>query len=334
MTLIISAANVHTGGGRTLLLALIAATKVETVALIDARLDLPPDLPSNLKTIVVRPTIAARFAAERSLPSLAVAGDTLIAFGNLPPLFANPAKVHVYIQNRYLTSSQPLTGLPLRARLRIMVERLWLRSCLRNATILVQTPSTAAEVKTSLRRNAIVAPFAPLLEAAGAVGGTKFDFVYAASGEPHKNHRRLIEAWTLLAGEGHRPSLRLTLDPAREPELSRWIDEQIQRHSLKVTNTQVTPDGMAALYSASAALIYPSIFESFGLPLIEANRAGLPIVSAERDYVRDVVSPAQTFDPESTISIARAVKRHLRLNSEAIEVPSAAGFLAKLLGFA
>ena len=43
----------------------------------------------------------------------------------------------------------------------------------------------------------------------------------------------------------------------------------------------------------------------------KAHAAGLPIVAAERDYVRDVVAPAQTFDPESPLSIARAIRRLL-----------------------
>jgi glycosyltransferase involved in cell wall biosynthesis len=84
------------------------------------------------------------------------------------------------------------------------------------------------------------------------------------------------------------------------------------REGLRVVNHGVvTATRMAELYAASSALIYPSFFESFGLPLLEASAAGLPIVAAERDYVRDVVEPAETFDPTSAVSIARAVRRHL-----------------------
>jgi len=61
----------------------------------------------------------------------------------------------------------------------------------------------------------------------------------------------------------------------------------------------------------SGAMIFASLTESFGLPLIEATRLGLPIVAPELDYVRDVCLPAQTFDPSSALSIARAVRRFL-----------------------
>jgi len=330
LKLIISAANVHQGGGRTLLLALLAAARGPTIALADSRLVLPKDLPGNIQLTLVEPTLAARFQAERRLPSLCAEGDVLIAFGNLPPLFPNPAKVFVYIQNRYLTSARSLAGLPLRARMRILVERFWLRRFLRDATILVQTPSMVTEVKSGLGRDAVLAPFAPQGESPIPKGPKEYDYIYVASGEPHKNHRRLVEAWEMLASEGHYPSLRTTLDSSREGELCGWIEEQRQSRSLKITNLHVAPDEMASAYATSSSLIYPSLFESFGLPLIEAERAGLSIVAAERDYVRDVVAPGETFDPESAVSIARAIKRHMQLNSEGNAVPSAETFLERL----
>lgn len=46
-------------------------------------------------------------------------------------------------------------------------------------------------------------------------------------------------------------------------------------------------------------------------PYRGARAARLPVVAAEKDYVRDVVEPAQTFDPESAVSIVRAVRRFL-----------------------
>lgn len=68
---------------------------------------------------------------------------------------------------------------------------------------------------------------------------------------------------------------------------------------------------MPDLYQRAGALIYPSTMESLGLPLIEARRMGLPIIASERDYVRDIIDPEQSFDPLSPVSIARAVERFL-----------------------
>ncbi len=331
MKLVINASNIHQGGGRTLLLALLAAIRGPTIVFLDARLKLAEPLLGHIQAIVVEPSLAARFAVERQLPSLCEPGDILVAFGNLPPLFASPARVFVYLQNRYLTAQRPLAGLPLRARTRIHVERLWLRLCLRDATVLVQTQTTAAEVKANLGVQAVVAPFAPALPGiTPTTTGPSHDFLYVASGEPHKNHLRLVEAWEILAAGGCYPSLRLTLDPARDADLLHDVETRTTAARLKISNTPVSLEGMPALYAEAKALVYPSAFESFGLPLIEAHRAGLEIVAAERDYVRDVVAPAETFDPDSALSIARAVRRQLRFDVVDQPIPSAEEFLANL----
>jgi len=85
------------------------------------------------------------------------------------------------------------------------------------------------------------------------------------------------------------------------------------------------------LYSSSSALIYPSLFESFGLPLVEANQYGLPIIASELDYVRDVVDPEETFDPNSSKSIYRSVKRFLKINNDKTNVIEPAEFIKSVI---
>lgn len=64
-------------------------------------------------------------------------------------------------------------------------------------------------------------------------------------------------------------------------------------------------------YAETKALIYPSLFESFGLPLFEARLLNLDVLASDSDFVRDLVEPIQTFDPYSPYSIANAVIRHM-----------------------
>jgi glycosyltransferase involved in cell wall biosynthesis len=155
-----------------------------------------------------------------------------------------------------------------------------------------------------------------------------YDFVYVASGESHKNHDTLIEAWCLLAREGLLPSLCLTLDKIRFPALCDQIEEIKKISAVNIINLGVLdPSEVLQLYARSHAAIYPSKLESFGLPLIEARQAGLPILASELDYVRDVVDPEQTFDPDSPMSIARAVKRFLGVEVTPIPLLSASQFL-------
>jgi glycosyltransferase involved in cell wall biosynthesis len=140
----------------------------------------------------------------------------------------------------------------------------------------------------------------------------RFDFLYVASGEPHKNHRNLVDGWCKLAEAGHFPSLCITVDDYIFPDLCSWIDERIAFYGLKIINLGNIPAcDVKLLYRQVGALIFPSKFESLGLPLIEARQARLPIIAPEVDYVRDILDPVEAFDPGSPISIARAVRRFL-----------------------
>ena len=85
------------------------------------------------------------------------------------------------------------------------------------------------------------------------------------------------------------------------------------------------------LYKRSCALVCPSTSESFGLPLLEATTCGLPIVASELDYVRDLVSPVETFDAGSAVSISRAVRRFLGRPEAPLPVMTASEFLEKIL---
>ncbi len=330
MTLIIHAPNIHLGGGRTLLLALLSSLKQRAVVQLDDRFEPLPELAPEVRVIRVAPSVVGRLQAERRLQLLCRSGDILLCFGNLPPLFRNTAQVFVYLQNRYLTSSRSVIGLPFSARLRIHVERFWLRHCLRNATPLVQTETMMEEVREYLGRDARVLPFLPEGIQPQDQQVVRYDYLYVASGEPHKNHRRLLQAWILLANRGFRPSLCLTLDKQRDAELCARVEKLTRQHGLRIANNPLPPEQISGLYAQCGALIYPSLFESFGLPLLEARQAGMPIVAAERDYVRDVVVPHVSFDPESVLSIVRAVMRHQGWELVPAMPSDAASFLERL----
>jgi len=127
--------------------------------------------------------------------------------------------------------------------------------------------------------------------------------------------------------------LCLTVDEDVSPNLYAWIGEQKLHYGLKLESVGFIPhDQVRKLYTQAGALIYPSTFESFGLPLIEARQAGLPVLASELDYVRDVLDPEQAFDPESPLSIARAVKRFMGLNDEPLPLLNAADFMKSISG--
>jgi glycosyltransferase involved in cell wall biosynthesis len=339
-SIVIHAPNVHIGGGLALLKELLSIHSLPiSLAQLDARTKGVLELPMIATKYYVRRSVISRFFAEWQLRRYVLADDVILCFHGLPPLFPLSRRAVVFVQNRILVEQNTLVGYPLKSRIRILIERFWLRAMRRHAfRYIVQTPSMATSLRTLLGSEfeICVFPFASLnastlIENVATVK-KKYDFLYVASGDVHKNHAALLRAWRILAEGGLRPSLALTIDPSSYSNLAEEIINTAREFSLNIVNMgQLSDSDISGLYRSSSALIYPSQTESFGLPLIEAMRHGLPILASELDYVRDVVVPVESFDPRSPVSIARAVRRFLGDAEPTVQIHSAENFLAEVL---
>jgi glycosyltransferase involved in cell wall biosynthesis len=343
--LFIHAPNVHQGGGKSLLIAIVNSlpNSIRGFLCLDSRLIVTSEDHDNVLINRVTPSILKRFLAEKWLADNVVCGDVVLCFGNLPPLFRLDGRVVVYVQNRYLVDDIKLDGFSIKTKLRFIVERAWLFGLISNVNeFIVQTPSMKKILDKKIK-NKIQVRVMPFVDncfgyvrdfnKSKVIKGNRVNFLYVASGEPHKNHKVLIEAWILLAKEGFYPSLQLTLDKENFAELSSWIDLQATTYDLQVKNKgNLTHSKLKVVYKQVSALIYPSLAESLGLPLIEARQAGLPVLASELDYVRDVLDPEQVFDPRSPVSISRAVKRFAGFKELSLPLNDARSFVDHLLG--
>lgn len=322
-SLVLYAPNVYTGGGLVLLRVLLSSWPgtMPLTAFLDIRATQHLELPQEAKVTWVAPSIGARLQAEFGLHKVAALGDVVLCFHGLPPQLPSAAHVVVFLQNRHYLGSNPLSQFTWKTRLRMTFERMVNRVYRhRVAQYIVQTPAMkhaltqwyAALAADGARRVKIL-PFVDVIPEPRQhlAPNVEWDFVYVADGEAHKNHRLLLQAWLLLAQEGVRPTLALTLGP-RDATLMQEVESACAEARLRIRNLGHIPRGeVIALYAKSRALIFPSTAESFGLPLVEAAQVGIPILASELDFVRDVCVPAHTFDPASAVSIARAVKRFL-----------------------
>jgi glycosyltransferase involved in cell wall biosynthesis len=324
--LVLYAPNVHTGGGLVLLQSLLTnwnQDDIELVATLDSRARGVLMLSEGVSVKWVEATPASRLNAEFDLYLQGRKGDVVVlCFHGLPPIFPNRGKIIVFQQNRNYLGLNPQKNFSWRTRLRLILERLIAKLFRHRVSIyIVQSPSMKRELIAWYRRglrsdyspNVHLMPFmADQISTSERKGAdSKFDFIYVADGEAHKNHRMLLRAWALLAEEGFRPTLALTLT-SRDSNLRKEVELAAGKNNLRVTDLGHLPhNSVLALYKNAKALIFPSTSESLGLPLIEASRMGLPILAGELDFVRDVCTPCETFDTGSHVSIARAVKRFL-----------------------
>ena len=253
-------------------------------------------------------------------------------FGNLPPICRLNCETILYVQNIFIIKNLPLTGFNWKQKIRIITERLWFNIFKNNVDrFVVQTCSMKELLLSEGHKNVEILPFVGNMDVQCNIH-KYIDYIYPSSGEAHKNHINLIKAWIQLADADIYPELYLTLNENIFKELCTWIENKIKSYNLKITNLgQVgSHREMLCYIKNSKCLIFPSLVESFGLPLVEAEYFNIPILASEREYVRNIVFPVQTFDPDSFVSIASAVKRHLSIGEIPLPIYTPEEFIAKL----
>jgi glycosyltransferase involved in cell wall biosynthesis len=133
--------------------------------------------------------------------------------------------------------------------------------------------------------------------------------LYVGAREGYKNFSGLLGAWSASA--------RLSRDgrivafgggPLRASER-----REAARHGLDPTRLVHAHGGdetLSALYRAARATVVPSLYEGFGLPVLEAMQAGCPVAIADRGALPEVADgAAEAFDPRDTGSMRAALER-------------------------
>jgi glycosyltransferase involved in cell wall biosynthesis len=135
--------------------------------------------------------------------------------------------------------------------------------------------------------------------------------LYVGNFKPHKNLPRLLRAWASL---GARARGQLVLAGTRDADATAL--ETLARDlgvADRVRFTGFVADAdLAALYSGAAAVVLPSLYEGFGVPVIEAMACGAPVVCSNTTSLREVAGDAALLvDPEREDAIADGLARVL-----------------------
>ena len=137
--------------------------------------------------------------------------------------------------------------------------------------------------------------------------------LYTGNIKPHKNVDRLIEAFSLLRKRGFEDVKLLIIgdEISKYPNLRRMV-HRFQLHQ-QVRFLGFVPDAtLAVLYRLASAFVFPSLYEGFGLPPLEAMAAGAPVITSNVSSLPEVVGDAALLiDPLNPAAIADAMARVL-----------------------
>jgi len=131
--------------------------------------------------------------------------------------------------------------------------------------------------------------------------------------QPRKNLARLIEAYALLRTSRAGDQLPQLVIAGKRG----WLDNEIQRAAQRENRNEsikfigyVPEKDLPALYSAAICFVYPSFFEGFGLPVLEAMQCGTPVIAGNRTSLPEVAGAAALlFDPFDAGALAEAIER-------------------------
>jgi glycosyltransferase involved in cell wall biosynthesis len=142
--------------------------------------------------------------------------------------------------------------------------------------------------------------------------------LYAGRISPHKNLVRIIEAFSALKAElekeGKFPDLKLIIigdELSKHPDLRRTVIRGGVQNDVRFMGF-VPIEMLRVFYDAAKIFVFPSLYEGFGLPPLEAMAHGTPVVTSNTSSLPEVVGNAAVLvNPENVFEIMRALHRVL-----------------------
>ena len=126
----------------------------------------------------------------------------------------------------------------------------------------------------------------------------------------HKNHERLIDAIALLRGRGTEIPLVCPGQPNRRDAIVRAHAHARGVHDLVQFPGYLDSQALEDVYANARSLVFPSLFEGFGFPVLEAFAAGLPVTCSSTTSLPELAGDAAVlFDPTDVEAMADAIER-------------------------
>ena len=233
--------------------------------------------------------------------------SSILCLSNVPPPIFTSIKTSIFFQNSLLLNplSHPIS---FKDRIINFLKFNYIKYYNQNDyNWIVQTPYIYKLLLENLLINSDQVSIFPIFKEKSESFNLKKitnNFVYVSSGVSHKNHKRLIKAFIEAAKNTDKEiKLHVTLNKEELPK-------NVSPKNLKVEfHGTLSINAVNDLYNCCEFAIYPSLVESFGLPLIEASNHNCKVIASNLPYVHEIIEPSLTFDPYSVKSISNSISK-------------------------
>jgi len=288
----VDATYINTGGGKEILKLFLSKFKPDII-LIDKRNNI--DL-IGIKTHYVKGELDRFYYLKAYKNKI----KTYVSLNNLPPNLNLKCKVIIYFHNTLYFSSSNFKY-SLARQLQFYVKSLYIKFLNRNDyQWVVQTNLVKTNLSGFLNISNNKIHELPFFDS--KYGDQKFsntNFIYVSDDSNHKNQDNLIESF-ILASQKTSKHLTLILTISHR-------SVSTPKNLTIVFKGYIDKQKILELYENSKFLIYPSLGESFGLPLIEAANHGCKVIASDLPYVHEIIRPSLTFNPYSVESISNSI---------------------------
>jgi glycosyltransferase involved in cell wall biosynthesis len=232
--------------------------------------------------------------------------SSVLCFANVPPPIKIKDKVvSIYFHN-VLLADYNKANLSVFSKLMMIVKKYYIKLINHSSyNWFVQTPIIKKIIVDTMGIKSEMVSVMPFFDISNFKNCNELkeynykNYLYVADSSSQKNHLQLLRAWALFTQkpENIQYTLHLTL-PITSSKLILDKIEFLKSTGTKIINhKECSVYKIKQLYKISNYFIFPSLAESFGLPLIEAAAAGCKIIAADLPYVFNIIEPSLVFNP-------------------------------------